>query len=113
MITAEEKEIKTNKNIGTKLTPIEYQEINDLVNAGLFLDRSNFLREAIKDKLKSIKVIKLREVDYETAKKEVLGYYQSYNGVYMSEVAENLELDIELVINITNELIREGRVEET
>ena len=28
----------------------------------------------------------------------------------MSEVAEDLELDLELVINITKELIKEGRV---
>jgi len=48
-------------------------------------------------KSKTIKVIKLRDVNYDTAKKEVLGYYKSFDEVYISEVADNLELDIELV----------------
>jgi len=103
---------KQNKAIGTKLTPHEHEEIAKLVEAGMFLSSSDFFREAIRDKLKAIKVIKLRDVDYETAKKEILGYYQSYEDPYMSEVAEDLELDLELVVNITDELIKEGRVKE-
>lgn len=111
MIT-KETSIKHNKTVATKLTPIEYHEINDLVNAGVFLSASDFVREAVRDKLKAIKITKSRDVDYNTAKKEVLGYYRSYEDPYMSELAEDLELDLELVVNITKELIKEGRVKE-
>ena len=111
-IMSTEKPIKQNKTIATKLTPIEYEEITKLINAGIYLNASDFVREAIKDKLKAIKFIKIRDVDHDTAKKEVLGYYEAYEDPYMSEVAEELELDLELVINITKELIKEGRVKE-
>lgn len=111
MIPTKEKN-KGSRTIGTKLTKIEYEEINELVNNGLFLSGSDFVREAIRDKLKSIKVIKNRDIDYETAKKEVLGYYKSYQEAYISEVAENLEIDLELTANIVQDLIKEGKLGE-
>ena len=43
-------------------------------------------------------------------KKEVLGYYRSYEEAYISEVAEDLEMDLELVFQITDELEKEGRL---
>jgi Arc/MetJ-type ribon-helix-helix transcriptional regulator len=101
---------KQSKTIGTKLPQNEYKEITNLIDAGLFLNASDFVREAIRDKLKSIQVIKIRDINYETAKKEVLGYYQSYKEAYLSEVAEDLELDLELVVKITEELEKEKRL---
>ncbi|MCL2115500.1 MAG: ribbon-helix-helix domain-containing protein [Methanobrevibacter sp.] len=100
------------KTLSTKLTPNEVQEIDNLVNAGLYLNSSDFLREAVRERLKAIKIIKLRDIDYDTAKKEILGYYKKYNKAFMSDVADDLELDIELVVNITDELIKEGRIKE-
>lgn len=102
--------IKSSKTVGTKLTEMEYKEISNLVDAGIFLSASDFVREAIRDKLKATKIIKVRDIDYDVAKKEVLGYYRSYDEAYISEVSEDLELDIELVIQITEELEREGRL---
>ncbi|MBZ9570608.1 ribbon-helix-helix domain-containing protein [Methanobrevibacter sp. TMH8] len=113
MISIEnEGKVKHNKSVATKLTPIEYKEITKLVEAGIYLNSSDFVREAIRDKLKAIKVVKIRDVDYEIAKKEVLGYYRSHLEAYISEVAEDLELDLELVIKITNELKKERRLDE-
>ena len=98
------------KSIATKLPHMELQEINELVEAGAFLSGSDFVREAIRDKLRAIKFIKLRDLDYDTAKKEVLGYYREYNKAFISDVADDLELDLELIVNITDELIKEGRI---
>jgi len=56
--------------------------------------------------------LKLRDVDYRTAKKEVPGYYEKYREAYPDEVANNLELDLELVYRITSELKKEKRLEE-
>jgi len=109
-MTYVDQEIKKAKTVGTKLTPMEYEEIETLINAGTYLSVSDFLREAIRDKLKATKVIKLRDIDYDAAKKEILGYYRSYNEAYISEVSEHLELDYELVLQITEELEKEGRL---
>lgn len=98
------------KTIGTKLTQNEMEEINGLIKAGIYLSVSDFLREAVREKLKAIKVIKVRDVDYDTAKKEILGYYRSYSEAYDYEVADNLELDYELVCQIVDELESEGRL---
>ena len=52
----------------------------------------------------------MRDVGYEEAKNEVLGYYRSYKEAYPHEVAENLELDYDLVWEITEELKEEKRL---
>jgi Arc/MetJ-type ribon-helix-helix transcriptional regulator len=106
----EVKEAKHARTVGTKLTSNEYGEIADMIEAGIFLSVSDFIREAVRDKLQATKVIKLRNIDYETAKKEVLGYYRNYSQAYDYEAAEDLELDYELVCKITEELEKEGRL---
>ena len=42
------KEIKQAKTVGTKLTPREYEEVANLINNGLYLSVSDFLRESVK-----------------------------------------------------------------
>lgn len=101
-----------NKTVGTKVTSKEYEKINHLIDAGIYLSNSDFAREAIRDKLRSIEVIKIRDVDYETAKKEVLGYYEKYQKAFEDEVADDLELDLKLVMKIVEELAEEGRLGE-
>ena len=73
------------KTIRTKLPKAEYEEIAELINVGLFSSESDFVREAIREKLKKIKVIKIRDIDFDTAKREVLGYYKSHEEAYISE----------------------------
>ena len=97
--------------IGVKITGREKKEIQNLINSGLFLSFSDFLRNALRDKLEEIKIIKIGAIDHEQAKKEVLGYYKRYNEAYPYEVANDLELDSELVFGITEELKKEGRLE--
>lgn len=56
-------------------------------------------------------MIKVREVDYNTAKKEVLDYYKNNLETYDYEAADDLELDYELVYQIVDELESERRLE--
>jgi hypothetical protein len=56
------------------------------------------------------KTIKYRDVDYENAKKEVMGYFQERGEAYPSEIEEDLELDYKLICQIVDELKREGRL---
>jgi hypothetical protein len=55
------------------------------------------------DKLAAIKVIECRDVDYETAKKEVAGYFQMKGAAYASDASIDLQLDYELVCKIMDD----------
>ena len=67
-------------SIGAKIAPEQAAQIRDLIEAGLYFDESDFVRDAIRHRLSEIKVIKCRDVDFQTAKKkEILGYYK-YRG---------------------------------
>ena len=62
--------------MGSKVSAVELEQIRQLVAAGVYLNTSDFARDAILDKLSAIKTIKYRDLDYDTAKKEVMGYFQ-------------------------------------
>jgi Arc/MetJ-type ribon-helix-helix transcriptional regulator len=97
--------------VGSKISAVELEQIKQLVVSGVYLNTSDFVRDAIRDKLAAIKTIKYRDIDYDTAKKEVMGYFQERGEAYPSEIEEDLELDYELVCQIVEELKREGRLE--
>ncbi len=99
------------KVVGAKLTRNEIGQINKLVEAGFYLNSSDFIREAVREKLSAIKVIEYRDVDYETAKKEVAGYFKMKGEAYASEASTDLELDYELVCKIMDDLEKEGQME--
>ncbi len=61
--------------------------------------------------LAAIKVIEYSDVDYETAKKEVAGYFKMLGEAYASNASSDLELDYELVSKIMDDLEREGLME--
>jgi len=106
-----QKQVLRSKTVGTKLSPLEYEKIEEVVKAGAFLGVSDFVREAVRDKLEELEVVKVKDVDYKTAKKEVLGYFKKYREAYSDEAANDLGLDLELVVNITRELRKEKRLE--
>lgn len=99
-------------SIGAKIAPEQAAQIRELIGAGVYLNESDFVRDAIRHRLSEIKVIKCREVDFETAKKEILGYYKSRKEAYPDEAARDLELDFDLVMKATDELRKEGRLVE-
>ena len=105
------KAVEEARPVGTKLTPEEISRIQGLIEAGMYISVSDFVREAITDKLRDIKVIKVRDVNYDEATREVLDYYRTYNEAYPHEVADALELDYDLVWKITEELKRDRKLE--
>ena len=99
------------KVVGAKLTRNEIGQINRLVEAGLYLNPSDFIRDAVREKLAAIKVIEYRDVDYDTAKKEVAGYFQMKGEAYASDASTDLQLDYKLVCKIMDDLEMEGNME--
>jgi len=63
-------------SIGAKIVPEQATQIRELIEPGLYLEESDFVRDAIRHRLSEIKVIKCRDVDFQTAKKEILGCYK-------------------------------------
>jgi hypothetical protein len=70
-----------------------------------------FIRDAVREKLAAIKVIECRDVDYETAKVEIAGYFQMKGEAYASDASTDLQLDYELVCKIMDDLEKEGKME--
>ena len=106
---------KNNKEIGktiaTKVPINIHNQLINLIENGDYLSISDFLREAIREQLKNYKVANFRKVNYFEAKKEILSYFIKYNDCFLDEIAIDLELDFELVFNIINDLVLEGRIE--
>ena len=105
---------KNNKEIGktiaTKVPINIHNQLMNLIENGDYLSISDFLREAIREQLKTYKVANFREINYFDAKKEVLSYFIKYEDCFLDEIAIDLELDFELVLNIIYDLIQEGRI---
>lgn len=99
------------KIIATKVPINIHKEIINLVETGYYLSISDFLREAIREQLKLYKISKLKDITYDDAKTEILSYFNQYNECYIDEIAINLNLDYDLVINIVKTLENTGRIE--
>ena len=73
---------KNNKEIGktiaTKVPINIHNQLINLIENGDYLSISDFLREAIREQLKTYKVANFREINYFDAKKEVLSYFIRY-----------------------------------
>ena len=72
---------------------------------------ANPLRPITSDESEEIIIVSLRDLPYEDAKNEISKYVQLAGGrkVYISELAEKLRLDIELIMDIMEELEGEPR----
>lgn len=104
--------IVENKNIGTKVAFNDYKKIMKLVESGFFINSSDFLREAIRDKLREYDIIEIRDLPHDEAKKEIIEFCQKKQTFDISIIADELKLDIFFVNNIVEELIEEGIIEE-
>jgi hypothetical protein len=70
-----------------------------------------FIRDAVREKLAAIKVIECRDVDYETAKVEIAGYFQMKGEAYASDASTDLQLNYELVCEIMDDMEKDGKME--
>jgi len=57
--------------IGSKVSAWELEQIRQLVTSGIYLNTSDFVRDAIRDKLAAIKTIKYRDVDMRPPKRKL------------------------------------------
>ncbi len=80
-----------------------------------YRSRNDVIREAIKrfiEDMEETKVVLMKEVTIEQAKKEIVDYLKRHGSAYVSEIAEGLSIDIELAFKAVGELEKEGVIGE-
>lgn len=104
------------KRLSAVVSDEEYRRVERLVKAGVARSVAQLVREAVDeyiDKLDAGKLLNLRDVPLEQARREVEGYLKSHSGVvWPDEMAEELGIDYRIVLGVVQELLKEGRVEE-
>ncbi len=96
-----------------KLTLREYEGVERLVKAGYFLNVSDFVRFAVRDKLEALKPTFVRRISAQKAMREVYQYIKSHPEVYPDEIADVLNMDLETVMDAVSVLISKKKVKES
>ena len=102
----------SSKSVTIELSDEEYNLINKLVIDGLFLSSSDFVREAMLEKLRNLDVIHLRDIPYEQQEKEIIEYAKTHDIFDALDIADALKLDVFEVNEIMAKLIKENVLEE-
>ena len=105
-----QKQKEISELVSARLSPKELEEIEKLVEEGFYMNTADFVRTSVREKLESIKVINVRDVSMEKAKKEVIEYLRNNKKSYPSDIADALQMDFDTVLDIIKELAKEGRI---
>jgi len=97
--------------MAVRLPKADYAKIQQLVEAGLYRSSADFLREAVRDKLGSMEVVSVRNIDSRKAEKMIEDYLIEHPGPsFASEIADALGLDYSLTFKTLHKLLEEGRI---
>ncbi|MFQ6124459.1 MAG: hypothetical protein ACE5R6_07635 [Candidatus Heimdallarchaeota archaeon] len=112
MTTQEE----VSQQVACKVSRSTYLKIKKLIDAGMFLNFSDFTRKAIEhelDRLGEIEILSVRTTSVEEAKKLIEEYLEQHQGpVYPSDIAEHYGLELEPVFEAVKQMIAEGTLKE-
>jgi len=97
--------------VAVRLSKADFAKIQQLVEAGLYRSSADFLREAVRDKVGSMEVVSVRDMDSRKAEKMIEEYLTKHPGLsFASEIADALGLDYGLTFKTIHKLLEEGRV---
>jgi len=92
-------------------------KIKRLIDAGMFLNFSDFTRKAIEDELERLgetEILSVRDASVEEAGKLIEEYLDQHQGpAYPSDIADHCGLELEPVFEAVKQLKAEGKVKET
>lgn len=98
--------------VSTKLSKKEFQEIHKLVKAGLYINTSDFVRDAIRKSLAGFKETTLDTP--QIIEKRVYEYFRSKGGsVWPDDAARDLGYSVLAVLDVLERLKKKGKAEET
>ena len=102
--------------VSSKVSKSTYIKIKRLIDAGMFLNFSDFTRKAIEDELEKLgetEIVSIRETSVQEAKKMIEEYIDQHQGpVYPSDIANHYGLELEPVFEAIKQLKAEGKVKE-
>jgi len=91
-------------------------KIKRLIDAGLFLNFSDFTRRAIENELERLgetEILSVKETSVEEAKRLIEEYLDQHPGAfYPSDIAAHYGLELEPVFEAVKQLTAEGKVKE-
>ena len=98
------------KQVATKLSKTEYEQIRGLVRTGLYINSSDFVRDAVRRRLQEIKPAKIKITNL---KEEVYRYMKKRGGlVWPDAAARDLGFSVLDVLEALRRLEKEGRAVE-
>lgn len=111
---------KTGSVMREKLVPVRLSEktvrrLDRIAGKFGYRSRSDLIREALRHYTREVEageVIKLRAPPRGQAKREIRNYLKSKRSAWLDEIADDLRLDFQLVVELVEELEREGLVGE-
>ncbi|MBI4177009.1 MAG: hypothetical protein HY516_01440 [Candidatus Aenigmarchaeota archaeon] len=95
---------------GVRLAETERERLEQLVKLGYYLNVADFLRDAVRSKLREFEFVVPRKLTTAKTKSEVLRIIKQKPNIYADEVASEIGIDIGTVINLIEELIKEKQV---
>lgn len=101
----------TTQMLGVRLTERDEKEIKKLVDAGLYVSVSEFIRDSVRKNLALFNTLEIRPISKLQARKEIMKYMLDHRESYASDISEELGIDLDLVFTIMKGLSKEGIVE--
>lgn len=91
----------------------QVQAIDDVMGKIGARSRSEFVREAVRhylDTVKEMKIIRVRSLSKEQAKREIVDYLRDKKEAETFDIANDLRLELELTVQALRELWEEGSI---
>jgi Arc/MetJ-type ribon-helix-helix transcriptional regulator len=102
------------RQVAVRLSRADYARIRELIEAGLYRSSADFLREAVREKLRTMEVISVRNLDLEDAEKMIENYLTEHPGPsFASEIADALGIDYGITFKAIHKLLEEGKIRKT
>lgn len=101
-----------------KMIPVRFdheqvQAIDEVMGKIGARSRSEFVREAVRhylDTVKEMKIIRVRSLSKDQARREIVDYLKEKKEAETFDIANDLRLDLEITMQALRELWEEGRI---
>jgi Arc/MetJ-type ribon-helix-helix transcriptional regulator len=99
------------RQVAAKISDVEYKQIRRLVSGGLYINSSDFVRDAVRRRLGEISSV--AKINSPKLREELYHYMKERGGlVWPDEAARELGYSVIEILEALKKLEREGRVEE-
>ena len=113
------KDREQNTSITTTEIIVKHQEISASPVIERLIVENKLLRERYEELAKKVdelaneksRILYVKEVSFEEARELISDYLKEHKKARVSEIAENLEIDVETVFAVLHQLKQEGRIE--